>query len=359
MKQISSVDLAYLVKEFKFLEDQRVDNFYFENESFYIKFYVRGGGTKYLVNKVSKYIFIDDSKEDSSEPSNFIQYLRKYLKNAFLREISQVGTERILKLTLEKKEGERIVNYNLYLELFANGNVVLCDDSNIIKNALLKKKYKDRDLLVNREYVLPPPREFSLINLDVSKFMKTLDKDNLAKSLAMGLGIGGKFATELATSPNVEDELSLMLDRKLEPCLLVDNDKYIDFYPFKFNSVKGELKVVESFNLAVKMYYSQFNEEVDQREVEFEKQLAKLKNRLEKVNEQKESILLDYEEYNSVGNRIYEKYSEVEEMLKEINLLSKSKGWEFIAENKDAIGSKYSIKIDKLNYKNNEIIVEF
>jgi predicted ribosome quality control (RQC) complex YloA/Tae2 family protein len=103
MKQISSLDLYYLVREFKILENQRIDSFYFESGTFYIKVYVKQKGNKYLTNKVSKFIYLGNEKKDSSTPPNFIQYLRKYLKNAFIETIEQMENERILKIIITKK----------------------------------------------------------------------------------------------------------------------------------------------------------------------------------------------------------------------------------------------------------------
>ena len=58
MKQLSFVDLFYLTQELnETLKDQRIDNFYYENETFYIRVYVRNQGHKYLTNKISKFIY--------------------------------------------------------------------------------------------------------------------------------------------------------------------------------------------------------------------------------------------------------------------------------------------------------------
>ena len=105
MKQISGVDLLFLTKELQSLVNQRIETFYFENQIFYLRVYVRGQGHKYLTVNLGKYIYLGDKKEDSSHPNPFMQFLRKYLKPSFIRSISQVGIERILKIEIEKKIG--------------------------------------------------------------------------------------------------------------------------------------------------------------------------------------------------------------------------------------------------------------
>ena len=62
MKQMSSLDLYFLIKEFKIFENQRIDNFYYENEIFDIQIYVKNIGKKYLRNKISNWIFFDEKK---------------------------------------------------------------------------------------------------------------------------------------------------------------------------------------------------------------------------------------------------------------------------------------------------------
>ena len=117
------------------LKDQRIDNFYYENETFYIRVYVRNQGHKYLTNKISKFIYLGDEKADSNRPTSFIQHLRKYLKNGFIRAVEQIEGERILKITIESKTGDKIEKFFLYLEIFAGGNIILTDSKNKIKNS--------------------------------------------------------------------------------------------------------------------------------------------------------------------------------------------------------------------------------
>lgn len=361
-----------MVKEFDVLNDSRVDNFYFENDVFYIRCYVRGKGHLYLTNKISKYIYIGDSKEDSTHPNNFIQYLRKYLKNSFLRSIEQIDSERILKITFEQKEDEVINKYFIYLELFSNGNVIICDEKNMIKNSLAKRKFKDRDVLVHRDYVLPPAKELTLENVDLDILDREIkDTDlSLVKFIAIKFGAGGKFAEEICFRLDVDKNSSpkeIDLEKfvcvleeiktiKADACVLKENDEVKDFFPFEFKSVKG-LDKVGTFNEAVKSYFSQFEGEIDKKEESYEKDLKKLLNRLSKQEEQLNEVNADYEIFNGYGNKIYENYGMVEELLNSINNAGKEKGWDYV---KKIIKSdeRLSKIVKTLNYKNNEIVLD-
>lgn len=377
MKQISSVDLYFLVKEFKILENERIDNFYYEDGVFYIKVYTRGKGHLFLTNKVSKFIYLGTDKPESSHPSSFMQHLRKYLRNGFIREISLVDSERILKINIEKKEGEELKNYFLVLELFANGNVILTDDNLKILNSLQKKKFKDRKVMVREQYELPPAKELTIINLDSEKFKKVLAESdlNIVKFLAIKFGLGGKYSEEVClladidknklTSElksneinSIENILYELKVRELYPKIILnEKQEVVDFIPFDFKSIDKEKKSVETFNDAVKSYFEQFLEEKDERAEEFAKELKKLQNRLDKQLQQKQQVEKDYKKFNSYGNKIYENYAVVEELLNSINSAAKEKGWDYVLETIKS-NEKLSKIIKKVNYKNNEIILD-
>lgn len=380
MKQISSIDLYFLVEELKILENQRVDNFYFDNETFYIRTYVKGKGGIYLVNKLSKFLYLDDKKEnDSKHPNNFIQFLRKYLRNGFIKEITQVEGERILKITIEKKDDNGEINrFTLILELFANGNIILVDDNMIIKNALEKRKYKDRDILAKQEYEFPPAKELSIFSLDENKFKEELEKEerlSIVKFLAIKFGLGGKFAEEICEKSNIdknkncleitEDERNLLSkelqnlpNSSIDPYVIQKDENPADFIPIDFISIPDEKKKkTASFNDALKEYYTQFKEDIDRREQELLNELKKLEKRLEKQESLKKEVEDDYEVLNNYGNKIYENYALVEDLLNSINKAAKEKGWDYV---KDIIKSneKLSKIVKKINPKNNEIILD-
>ena len=139
---------------------------------------------------------------------------------------------------------------------------------------------------------------------------------------------------------------------------IINQDKeLIDFIPIKFESITNKEKN-DSFNGALKDYYSKFELVVDKREKLLSLELKKLENRFKKQEEQKEKILTDYEKFNGFGNKIYENYAVIEELLNTINKAAKDKGWievkKILKENKD---NEILKKIKTLNYKNNEIIL--
>ena len=377
MKQLSSVDLYFLVREFKIFENQRIDNFYFENDIFYLKVYVKNRGNLFLTNKVSKYIYVGDNKGESSHPPNFIVFLRKYLKNGYIREVKQVESERILIFRVEKKnEKEELDSFYLIIELFANGNVIVCDEDFNIKNSLYKKKFKDRSLMVHNKYELPPQKKLRIESLDKKMFEDERENSdlNLVKFLAIKLGMGGKYAEEVCIRGGVDknkevrtidkseadaliNALEELRNEEIKPFGVYKDSELFDFIPFDFNSIDLEKKSFESFNEVIKKYYLQFEVEVDKNEEKLKKELERLQRRLETQKEQKEKVLEEYEKYNKMGEKIYENYALIDELLTSINNAAKEKGWEHV-KNTIKENPKLSKLVDKLDYKNNEIILE-
>ncbi|NQZ84320.1 MAG: fibronectin/fibrinogen-binding protein [Nanoarchaeales archaeon] len=376
MKQISGVDLLFLTKELQPLVNQRIETFYFENMIFYMRVYVRGVGHKYLTINMGKYIYLGDKKEDTDHPNPFVQFLRKYLRPSFIRSIEEIGIERIIKIQIEKKIGEdenaenglKIGKYNLYLELFGTGNIILTNEKNEIMNSLTKRKFKDRTIMNKEVYLMPPKRELDIMNVDTEILDTEINKTDLSivKFLAIIFGLGGKFAEYICTQLKVkfdEDptkinqkdlikELKKLLNLKPEA---YTNEKNTDFYPINFN-LENQVKV-GSFNEALQKYFIQFKKQTDAREKQLDYELKKLNKRVSKQVESKEKVLRDYAKNNELGTKIFENYQTVDELLKSINKAGKEKGWESVEESiKNS--PQLTKLIKKLNYKKDEIILE-
>jgi len=385
MKQISAVDLYFLTLEMKeVLINQRIETFYQEDDIFYLKVYVKGRGHFFLVNRISKYIFLDDKKLDKSTfPSSFIQYLRKFLKNGFIVGFEQFENERILKIEIDKKNSKtgEMDTFYLFIELFANGNIIITDKNWIIKNSIIKKKFKDRKVIVKEKFELPPQRDISIFNLDESLFRKLLLESDLdvVKFIAIKLGVGGKYSEEIVFNSKIDKNISVIDLTEEQINILISEIKKIsikpisavalinssgeiqDFYPFKFNSIKlkknENFKEFDSFNNLLLDYFSKFRISLDQREEEFKKIVAKLENRIKKQEKIRNQILKDSVKFNEFGNKIYENYAFIDEFLKSVNKAGKEKGWDYvrkiISENEEL-----NKKVVKFNPNKNEFILD-
>jgi predicted ribosome quality control (RQC) complex YloA/Tae2 family protein len=376
MKAFSSVDLYFLTKELKKLETGRVESFYFEDMVFYMRIYNKSQGHQYITFKLGNYIYLSKEKHETSHPNPFVSYLRKYLKNAFLESIEVIEGERILKLVLSKKkitentqeDKEEFIKYHMYLEIFSPGNVILTTEEDIIINTLTKKNYKDRIVKNKEAYLLPPARELSLLTLDTLEDEIKISDLSVVKFFAMKFGMGSKYAEELVKRMKINKDtlvkevdiqsirkiIKEFISEELSPCVKKENNEIKDFYPLTFH--EENLEKVESFNQGVSNYYSQFAVVEDKKEKGLDKEFKKLENRQKKQEAQKTQMLKDYDKYSEYGNKIYEHFTLLEEVILSINKAAKEKGWESVLETIKT-NEKLSF-IKKLDYKNNKIIVE-
>ena len=203
MKQISSLELYFLVKEFKDLEGSRVDKIYNSGkEEIYIQLYKSNIGKKILRIIVGKAIFLSGTKIADETPSGFCILLRKRLEGKFLDSIAQIEPERILKLVFKSKDETK----KLYLEFFGKGNVILCNDGDIITDCLIHHKFRDRSIVPKEKYIFPSMQYnvFKLQKSQLTELLKNSKKDKIVTSLAVELGLGGVYSEEVCLLSNIE-----------------------------------------------------------------------------------------------------------------------------------------------------------
>jgi len=138
-------------------------------------------------------------------PPMFAMMLRKHLKNARLIEIEQVGFDRIIQFTFDTKDGKRV----LFLEVFRDGNVILCDEDHTIIQPLTHASYAGRTLKKGEPY-LPPPEAanpYALSIEDLDNVFTSSDRD-LVSTLGGKLNLGASYANALCHlagfEPNIE-----------------------------------------------------------------------------------------------------------------------------------------------------------
>lgn len=86
-------------------------------------------------------------------PPPFAMILRKYLKNARMIAVRQLGFDRVLAIDFDTKFGIM----HLYIEVFREGNIILVDSDGIIIQPLTHAKYSERILKKGVQYSPPPP----------------------------------------------------------------------------------------------------------------------------------------------------------------------------------------------------------
>lgn len=368
-KELSSIELNYLVNEFQQLLGGKIDKIYqpAKNELLLV-FHVPRIGKKMLRIILSSFIWLTEVKPEIPEKMpGFCGVLRKYLSNARLRTIEQINSERIIKLEFETKESK----YELILELFSKGNAILCQKGTIIQ-PLTVQKWKDRTIKKSEVYVAPS-REHNPFDISLTKFKELIktSEETISKTLAVQLGIGGVYAEELCirtdipkTKNTIEEkeikklykELANLLQQKIEPVAVFDNNTVIDITPFKLEKYKDKRQ--EEFKTYSKALDSVLSKGIEKKEVKqvsdkYGKKIQQIDTRIKLQKENLKEKEKKAKEYQKKGEKIYEKYQELKTLLSEIQKMRKTMSWKEIKEKLKGI--KY---IKEINEKTGEIILE-
>ena len=368
-KQLSSVDLNFLIKELLQLKDSRIDKIYQPEQNLIVfSLHKASAGKRILVINIGQSIFIADEKEDFGETLGFGMFLRKHLDGCFLTDIEQLKPERILKFTFKAKEDRKY----LYIEFFGKGNAILCNEHGVILNALEHHDFRERSVKPKLKYVYPIMgyNLFDLNEKDLNDLFKNSKKESAVISLATELGLGGLYSEEVCLLSNMDKSISpkninekqihsilnsikKIINHNIEAKIVIENGDVIDFVPFDFvfySDKKYEKKGFESFNSAVAYFYSQFKEV---KETEYDKKLKSLQRIIEQQKLTIEELKKEEKESREKGEAIYHNYQLIKEVLEELNKASKKYSWKEI--NEKLKGHKF---IKEVNEKERKVVVE-
>ena len=355
-KQLSSLDIDYLIKELKQLENTRIDKIYQPEKELVVFSLHKSSEGKKLLEISTKSIFLIEKKEEYPETLGFGQLLRKHLDGFFLAKIEQIKPERIVKIEFKQKE----IVKTLYIELFGKGNFILCDANNVIINALEHHEFRDRVVRPKLKYVYPISG-YNLFDVDIEEFLKKSKKDTIVTALATELGLGGTYAEELCKisgidknkNPGEIDALSLdkLFNRKINANVVFDNENLIDFAPFELEIYSDKkLKNFDTFSGAIGFFFSHFQPE---KETDHDKRLKEIKRIIEIQKTSIDEMRKEEQELRKKGELIYENYQLVKEILEELGKASKKHPWKEIKEKLK--NHKY---VKELNEKDRKVVVE-
>ena len=336
-KNLSSIELHFLLPELKQLVDQRIDKIYHPTkQELVIQFHVTGKGKRILRLIAGKFIYFTQSKEPADNPSGFCMFLRKHLSNARLKSVHQLESERIVQFTFENKEGAK----NLMVELFSEGNFIVTDDKNIILSAIEFHTWKDREVRVRLPYEYPK-RKYNIFQLapdDLKDVLENSSKENTVKALAVDLGFGGTYSEEVCLiagidknkKPDAKDApklckaVSELLTRKMHP-MIVDED----VVPIELAVYTSPQQEFSTYSEALDAYLTQFK---DFKKSPKEKQMEKLSRIIE--TQKKKIGELGQQELGvrAIGEQIYQNYALIAEILTEVNKASEKHSWKEIQE---------------------------
>lgn len=395
--QLSNIDVFAVAKELKeALCDGFIDKLYEVEDLLILKFRTKNGPKNLIIKNDSRVNLSNYEYPIPKHPSQYCTSLRKFLKNRRVLDVYQYKLDRILIIELSEYDN---APWKFLIELFAKGNFILLDGDNLIRVAKRYKIYKDRAILAKREYVFPPSRGIDLFSLEYNSLSEIFQSSNdeTVRIIARNINIAGQYSEEICKISQIdkkkisntlsEEEIKKIFEslinfrerlnsEKFHPQIVFnDKNEAIDVIPFELYLYDGFRKQeYESFNIALDNYFSSLDSTLvrPKKFGKLEREIAKLKKRLdiqsEFIEEQKEKKEINYQQ----GDLIYENFNDLENLLNTIvEAKNKKYSWKDIEDKllygkeqgiKETLPFKQILSINKqvvVNLGDKEIILDF
>jgi len=201
---LAGIELRYLVNDI----GTRIEGYYVSNiygitkDSLLFKFH-HPEKPDILLMLSTFGIWITNVKIEQIEPNKLLRRLRNDLIRFKLKEIKQIGTERIAYLTFSYSDKEFVI----VGEFFGDGNIILCNSEMKILALLYSVSVRHRQLRVGSQYVPPPQDNLDVLNMTEKDFGEIrFTSTPVARWIGRTLGLPRKYAEEITRLANVESK---------------------------------------------------------------------------------------------------------------------------------------------------------
>jgi predicted ribosome quality control (RQC) complex YloA/Tae2 family protein len=333
-ESLSSFDVTASVRDLEKLVGGRIEKVYHPRlDQLVLSVRMPGEGKNYIVFTVGKWLYSsDEAPEAPAQPSDFAMMLRKRITNARITGIRQQAFERIAVLSLEKEE-----KYELVLELFAEGNVILVKDG-VIVQPLTSHTWKHRDVRAKREFEFPPPvpNPTTMTAEDLLTILHASDTD-LVRTVATKLNTGGRYSEEICARTGLSKSMkakdstlstaSSLLDvvRGFREDILASGKGYVvlkngaveDVVPLRMKTYENlETEEFTTFSKAVESYISRIPVREHKEKKESTLELERLKRKLAQQEAAVIRLQDNAREQQAMGDFIFANYEEVSKAIK-------------------------------------------
>ncbi len=330
---LSSFDVTAAVKDLRGLIGGHIDKVYHPSlDKLVLAVRPQREEKTYLVFTVGKWLYATSkAPETPQQPSDFAMMLRKRIANARIADIRQPGFERIAVLGLEKEE-----RFELVLELFGEGNIVLVKDGTIVQ-PLTSHTWKHRDVRARRPFEYPPPvpDPQRLSPEELLEILRSSDTD-LVRTIATKLNTGGRYAEEICARAGLPKALKasecdpaisgrlLEVIRGLRNEILTEGKGYLiskggspeDVVPVKMRIYDGmETESYSTFSEAVESYVSRVPKPSRPEKKEQGQELGRLKRKLAQQEAAVIRLQDEAREMQVMGDFIFANYEQVAGIL--------------------------------------------
>ena len=345
-KEFTSFDVAAVVRELKTeVLSSIVSNIYqLDAKTIVLKLHKTDKPPLWLILEARRRMNLTAYASDKpSTPSAFCMALRKYLRNARLSSVEQYEFERVVVLSFNARD----VGFQLVLELFGDGNIILVNEKAEILQALVYRRMRDRNVLRGEPFKFAPSSGKNPFKVNYGEFnlnLKSFGDVEVVRALTRFLSIGGIYAEEVLARAGVQkarvcnllsdaevetifeslqELLSQITIGSLEPCIIFDKtDVLVDATPLRLKRYESETFRIQS--------HDTFNEALD----EFFAKLAALESaaqgtnvekfkaeaaRLERIVAEQQKVVVsaraEAERDRRVGDLIYANFSDLQAII--------------------------------------------
>ena len=363
-KEMSSFDVRSIVTEMAALEGAHMDKIYHWGAgNVLFRLNVQGEGKKELFFKDKKWLYCPAVKpETPTLPTSFASFLRKYIDNARVGKVRQVGFDRIVEMELSKSDGD----YRLIFEMFGGGNVLLVKDGTIL-NCLIQKTWKDRKTRPGEPYIMPKTR-FDPTDSSEEDFLRSFraSDSDCVRTLATSVNLGGQYAEEVCKRVGIDKSTpvsqvddgtvsrmySVMKDivghvvADPEPTAFLKDGQIQDLAPIDMMSHEDlDKQRYESMSKLIDAFLVQIQE--DEEEAFVDPRVEKLNKRIAKQEETLEEYREQCEVYRRKAEALYTDYAKVSELLSVLSEQSAKLTWDKLREGASKIPFVTSIDPSK------------
>lgn len=265
-------------------------------------------------------------RKASKTPPQFPTMLRSRLSGGRISDIQQFDLDRVAEITVDRGG---ISNY-LIIELFPKGSMILLDESRHILTMLKKMVFRGRKMAKGEEYLYHTiqldPRTIS--RSELSGLLATSEQD-LVRTIVRCMNMGGTYGEEVCLQAGVDKnkpaaELeSVEIDRvhkaladvfmpeTIEPHIVLKDG-------IPFDALPKPLKIYEGLK---RRSYDTFSDALDAFFVDriTEPKQNPIDRRIEIQRKAIDEFASKEKELVAIGEMIYQKYGEIEKLLKVIS----------------------------------------
>jgi predicted ribosome quality control (RQC) complex YloA/Tae2 family protein len=335
--ELSGIDLHYVVQELMLVEG-KVEKVYQGEDKHDILFmiYIQGQPKRYVRFVLPGILCMSPEKPSyPKDPPGFAMFLRKYLEGARITGIEQRGSDRLLFIHFRRSTEGKEVRTTLVAEFLHPGNLLLLESEGSagqsegngrIINLMETQQYKDRTLRARQTY-LPPPPSFDVLHASVEELIDRIaasTRDSIVTTLAITLGLGGIYAEEVLARAGISkhrNDLSTAEVHAVAQAVHAISRQPIQAhedktraYPFLFQSRPMTPSPESAFSMAIARFAP------ERKSIVQDVARATVQTKLQRMLDAQRAQVAKFEEEirseQRKGERIYEEYALMQELLR-------------------------------------------